>query len=56
MASRSSKGLRIGLISDTHGLQRPEALRFFWRGAARIIHGGDIGDPAILETLRKIGL
>jgi putative phosphoesterase len=32
---------------------RPEALRFL-RGAAHIIHGGDIGDPAILETLRKI--
>jgi hypothetical protein len=44
---------RIGLISDTHGLLRPEALRFL-RGSDRIIHGGDIGDPAILEALRAI--
>ena len=44
---------RIGLISDTHGLLRPEAVRFL-RGSDRIIHGGDIGDPAILEALRAI--
>jgi len=41
---------RIGLISDTHGLLRPEALAFL-RGSDHIIHGGDICDPAILETL-----
>ena len=52
MSSRS-RALRIGLIADTHGLMRPEALRFL-RGTAHIIHGGDIGDPAILEALRKI--
>jgi putative phosphoesterase len=45
--------LRIGLISDTHGLLRPEALAYL-RGSDRIIHGGDIGDPAILEALRAI--
>lgn len=45
--------LRIGLISDTHGLLRPEALEFL-RGAEHIIHGGDIGDAAILEALRAI--
>lgn len=44
---------RIGLISDTHGLLRPEALALL-RGADHIIHGGDIGDPAILEALRAI--
>jgi len=44
---------RVGLISDTHGLLRPEALEFL-RGSAHIIHGGDIGDPAILEALRAI--
>ena len=44
---------RIGLISDTHGLLRPEALKFL-RGAEHIIHAGDIGDPAILEALRAI--
>ena len=45
--------LKIGLISDTHGLLRPEALRVL-RGSRHIIHAGDIGDPAILETLRGI--
>ena len=44
---------RVGLISDTHGLLRPEALALL-RGADHIIHGGDIGDPAILEALRAI--
>lgn len=44
---------RVGLISDTHGLLRPEALEFL-RGSAHIIHGGDIGDPAILEALRAL--
>ena len=41
------------MISDTHGLLRPEAVRLL-RGAAHIIHGGDIGDPTILEALREI--
>ena len=45
--------LRVGLISDTHGLLRPEALRLL-RGAAHIIHAGDIGDPKILDALRDI--
>jgi uncharacterized protein len=45
--------IRIGLISDTHGLLRPEALAFL-RGAHHIIHAGDIGDPAILEALREL--
>jgi putative phosphoesterase len=44
---------RIGLISDTHGLLRPEAIRFL-RGADRIIHAGDIGRPEILAALRAI--
>lgn len=44
---------RIGLISDTHGLLRPEAAAFL-QGADFIIHGGDIGDPAILEVLAAI--
>jgi predicted phosphodiesterase len=42
--------VRVGLISDTHGLLRPEALRYL-RGCDRILHAGDIGDPAILEAL-----
>ena len=45
--------LRIGLISDTHGLLRPEALAFL-QGCDHIVHGGDIGGAAILDTLRAL--
>lgn len=45
--------MRIGLISDTHGLLRPEALDFL-AGAGHIIHGGDIGGPDILAQLAAI--
>jgi len=45
--------LRIGLISDTHGLLRPEAAAFL-KGCDFIVHGGDIGDAGILETLRAM--
>jgi uncharacterized protein len=41
------------LISDTHGLMRPNALDFL-RGCERIIHGGDIGGQALLEQLNSI--
>ena len=44
---------RIGLISDTHGLLRPEALSYL-QGSAHIIHGGDIGDADILRELENI--
>lgn len=43
----------IGIISDTHGLLRPEALRMLGR-VDHIIHGGDIGDPEIITALRRI--
>jgi putative phosphoesterase len=43
----------IGLISDTHGLLRPEAVRAL-AGVSHIIHAGDIGGAEILEALRKI--
>jgi putative phosphoesterase len=43
----------IGIISDTHGLLRPEALRLLAH-VDHIIHGGDIGDPEIIIALRKI--
>jgi uncharacterized protein len=46
-------GNRIGLISDTHGLLRPQALDAL-RGSDLIIHAGDVGKPAILDTLRKL--
>ena len=46
--------MRIGLVSDTHGLLRPEALVFLV-GSDAIVHAGDIGDdPALLESLRRI--
>lgn len=45
--------LRIGLISDTHGLLRPEAVEFL-RGCDHIVHGGDIHKPGILEHLARI--
>src|SRR5260370_38096597 len=44
---------RIGLISDTHGLLRKEALEAL-RGSQLIIHAGDVGKREILEELRKI--
>jgi len=43
----------VGLISDTHGLIRPEALDVL-RDSDLIVHCGDIGDPAVLEALRTI--
>lgn len=45
--------LRIGILSDTHGLLRPEALEHL-RGADHIIHAGDIGAPGIIEALEAI--
>jgi putative phosphoesterase len=44
---------RIGLISDTHGLLREEALRAL-SGSELIVHAGDVGKPEILDTLRKL--
>lgn len=44
---------RIGLISDTHGLLRPEA-RVALRGCEIILHAGDICDPKVLESLGEI--
>jgi putative phosphoesterase len=43
----------IGLISDTHGLLRPQALRAL-QGSELIIHAGDVGDPEILAALKAI--
>jgi putative phosphoesterase len=45
--------LVIGVISDTHGLLRPEAVAAL-RGAQHIIHAGDVGAPTILEALAAI--
>lgn len=43
----------VGVISDTHGLLRPEAVEAL-RGVERIVHAGDVGDPAILGELRHL--
>ena len=43
----------VGVISDTHGLVRPQALDAL-RGSDLIIHAGDIGSPAVLEALSAI--
>ena len=45
--------LRIGLISDTHGLLRPEAAAFL-QGCDHIVHAGDICGPSTLEALARI--
>ena len=43
----------LGVISDTHGLLRPEAVAAL-RGVDRIIHAGDIGGPEILASLAEL--
>jgi putative phosphoesterase len=45
--------IRIGVISDTHGLLRPEAEQRL-AGVAHIIHAGDIGRPEVIDRLRRI--
>jgi putative phosphoesterase len=45
--------LRIGVISDTHGLLRPEATAAL-AGVDHIVHAGDIGDDAIIDALEEI--
>ena len=42
----------VGVISDTHGLLRPEAVEFL-RGSEHIIHAGDIGSAKIVPALEK---
>ena len=50
---RARGSVRIGVISDTHGLLRPEALRAL-RGSSLIVHAGDIGTDDVLTALRTI--
>ena len=45
--------IRIGLVSDTHGLLRPQACDFL-QGSHHIIHAGDIGNPSVLQELAAI--
>jgi hypothetical protein len=49
----AANALRVGVISDTHGLLRPEA-RNFLVGCDYIIHGGDVGGTEILDVLAAI--
>lgn len=51
--SRYAARMRVGLISDTHGLLRPEALKAL-AGVEEILHAGDIGTPEVLEALRAV--
>jgi|SRR5688572_23007642 len=58
MAARKQRSFalekgRIGLISDTHGLVRPEALKAL-AGVELIVHAGDIGKPEVLDCLQAI--
>jgi putative phosphoesterase len=50
----AEKRITLGVISDTHGLLRPEAVEAL-RGSDRILHAGDVGAPEILEALARIG-
>lgn len=49
----SRNGAFVGVISDTHGLVREEALEAL-RGCERIVHAGDIGGPDVLEALSEL--
>jgi len=53
--SESQKNIEslIGMISDTHGLVRPEAVAAL-QGVDLILHAGDVGGPEVLETLKGI--
>lgn len=53
METVTGKFTKIGLISDTHGLMRPEALRAL-EGSELIIHAGDVGNPEIISALQAI--
>ena len=45
--------MRLGIISDTHGLLRPEVFEVF-REVDHILHAGDIGSAALLDELEAI--
>jgi putative phosphoesterase len=46
--------MRVGILADTHGLLRPSVLDRL-AGCDRLLHAGDVGDPAVLAALRQIG-
>ena len=47
------KEITVGVISDTHGLMRPEAVEAL-RGSDLIIHAGDVGRPDVIAQLRAV--
>ena len=51
--TRASGSARIGLIADTHGLVRPQALAAL-HGVDRVLHAGDVGKPEVLEALERV--
>jgi putative phosphoesterase len=53
MTGGVGSSVRVGVVSDTHGLLRPEVLAAL-QGSQQIIHAGDIGGPEILERLGGI--
>ena len=53
MAETSFKKIEIGVISDTHGLLRPEVLESL-KGCHYILHAGDVGNPEIIQQLKSI--
>jgi uncharacterized protein len=53
IARQRNSFILVGVISDTHGLLRPEAMAAL-RGAEHIIHAGDVGKPEILQQLGEI--
>jgi len=53
MAERAAAAARVGCVSDTHGLVRPEALAAL-AGVDLIVHAGDVGKPEVLDRLREV--
>ena len=53
MADRGGAATRIGCVSDTHGLVRPEAIAAL-AGVDLIVHAGDVGAPSVLDALREV--
>jgi putative phosphoesterase len=50
---RRGAPIKVGVISDTHGLLRPEAVKAL-RGSDLIIHAGDVGNSEVLDRLRGV--
>jgi uncharacterized protein len=49
----SERGITVGVISDTHGLLRPQAVAAL-RGSDMIIHAGDVGNPDVIKGLEDV--